>query len=220
MGMGPVGREAAAASCYFGERRNKQKFPNVKGVLAHGFVSDITSDKEIMLELLKKCDILVDATFRRDASKYIITNDMLEVMPEHSVILDLTADPYDTTIDPPQVKGIEGIPTGTLDKMVFYKDDPDFAKDIPDFVNTKVRRTTVSCNAWPGIHPRRCMEIYGYQIFPFIRLLFRKSYEELSIDSIDPIERALYRGTYRAYKEPPKAMKNMLGLARIKKTKL
>ena len=199
MGMGTIGREAAGTCCYIGKK--KLLYPNVDGVIVKAVVSDITDNVEVMKKLMKDCDILIDATSRKKSSKHIIPNSWLKNLPEHAVILDLTADPYDVNINPPQVKGIEGIPTGTLDKMVFFRDDKDYNKNIPEFINTINRRTTVSCNAWPGVKPVKSMEVYGNQLVPFIKLLFEKSYSELSIESNSSTERALYRGTYEYYKQ-------------------
>jgi alanine dehydrogenase len=47
------------------------------------------------------------------------------------VILDLSVDPYDFTVSPPEVKGIEGIPEGNLDQYIFAPDDPAYARIDP-----------------------------------------------------------------------------------------
>jgi len=44
-------------------------------------------------------------------------------MPSDYIILDISTDDYDVSINPIQVKGIEGIPTGNLEKYIFYPDD-------------------------------------------------------------------------------------------------
>ena len=62
-----------------------------------------------------------------------------------------------------QVKGIEGIPTGTLDKFVIEADDIIY-DTIPKSINTTNRRIVVSCNAWPGIDAKECMKLYGRQL--------------------------------------------------------
>lgn len=199
LGAGPVGREACAAACYFGNRNNKKLFKGIQGVIPRLVNSDITRQMDKIKEILSETHVLIDATTRRDPSKYVITNDELNLMPESSIIIDLTADPYDTKHIPPYVKAIEGIPTGTLDKMIFYPDDPEFDKNIPNFVNSNYKRTVVSCNAWPGVYPKECMIKYGFQLEPFINALCEKTYEELSLDNPNPYVRALYRGTYKFY---------------------
>ena len=42
----------------------------------------------------------MDATTREDATKYIISNDLIGYLKSHAVILDLTADPYLTDVNP------------------------------------------------------------------------------------------------------------------------
>jgi len=49
--------------------------------------------------------------------------------------------------------------------------DDDAWDAVPQCVSTRERRTAVSCYSWPGIHPRECMEVYGKQIFPLVRVL-------------------------------------------------
>ena len=91
-------------------------------------------------------------------------------MPEHAVLVDLSVDPYDCTIDPPEVKGVEGIPQGNLDQYVFMPGDSAYDR-LPDCIATKNRRHVVSCFSWPGIHPKECMSLYGDQIRPIMRTL-------------------------------------------------
>ena len=40
-------------------------------------------------------------------------------LPEHAVIADLSVDPYLLDVSPPVVRGVEGIPQGSLDKYIF-----------------------------------------------------------------------------------------------------
>ena len=94
-------------------------------------------------------------------------------MPEHAVIVDLSVDPYNFDITPPEVKGIEGIPQGNLDQYVFAPNDPAYEK-IPVSVSTKNRRHVVSCYSWPGIHPKECMDLYGNQLRLIMRMLIEK----------------------------------------------
>jgi alanine dehydrogenase len=84
-------------------------------------------------------------------------------MPSHAVLLDLAADPYDTSTAPPGVKGIEGVPHGSLTQQVFAEDDPAW-ETAGGIVDARVRRVALSCDAWPGVRPRDCMERYGEQV--------------------------------------------------------
>ena len=103
-------------------------------------------------------------------------------------------DLYDTRVNPIQVKAIEGIPTGTLDKYIFEINDPVWDK-IPNEVNTIKRRVVISCNVWPAITPKHTMQIYGEKATPFIKLLIKKGHN-LTSQSNNSVERALYRSTY------------------------
>ena len=123
-----------------------------------------------MKELLARSDILVDATQRLDASKIIIPNKWVGLMPDHAVLVDLSVDPYNCNVSPPEVKGIEGMPQGNLDQYVFMPNDSVYDR-IPDCVSTKHRRHAVSCYSWPGIHPKQCMSLYGEQLRPIMRTL-------------------------------------------------
>ena len=116
-----------------------------------------------MLERLRGTDLLVDATLRRDPTVPAIPNAWLGVMPEHAVLLDLAADPYDLTTDPPGIKGIEGVPHGSLSQYVFGPDDPAWGS-VGSAVDVRVRRVSLSCDAWPGARPRDSMERYGEQV--------------------------------------------------------
>ncbi len=153
----------------------------------------ITADQKEMEFLLRQTDILIDATKRVETSKYIIPNEWISYLPEHAVIVDISADDYDTSIQPIQVKGIEGIPTGCLDKYVFDVDDPIYEL-IPESVSTEHRRKVVSCNAWPGVNACYCLNKYEKQLLPFIYLLSNKN--EFLESSADVFERALYRSRY------------------------
>ncbi len=194
LGFGAVGLEAAKALKYYSDNyflNNKSETP---GMIINLYPRSITENPKILKEQLESMDILVDASRRRDPSQYIIENSWLEEMPSHGIILDLSADPYNTDISPIQVKGIEGIPTGTLDQLVFNPEDPAF-DSIPEGVDTTHRRTVVSCNAWPGVDPIGCMTLYSKQLIYFLRELISKDPENLKIQSDDPYERALVRSS-------------------------
>jgi alanine dehydrogenase len=160
----------------------------------------VTSNREYLSELIKKTDILVDATKRQNTSKIIVSNEMVGLLPEHAFIIDLSADDYDTSIGPIQVKGIEGIPTGNLGQFVFRPDDPIYDK-IPKEVSTKNRRVVISCYSWPGVNPIACLDRYEIQIEPFIRTLSTIDYDSFQELSNDLYERALYRATYSSFLE-------------------
>jgi alanine dehydrogenase len=98
------------------------------------------------------------------------------------------------------VRGIEGIPQGNLDKLIFEWNDPDWEKTVPASVPSKHRRTVVSCYSWPGTHPEECMHHYAQQLKPLMAELFDNGYDRLSQDG-DFFERALYRGTLKAWSE-------------------
>jgi alanine dehydrogenase len=126
----------------------------------------------------------------------VIPNDWLRWLPDHTVITDLAVDPYTLDTDPPVVRGIEGIPQGSLDKYVFQADDPDWDLTVPASIPSSQRRTVVSCYSWPGIFPEACMEHYGQQLQPLMNRLIQKGYAGLSPQG-DYFERALHRGTLR-----------------------
>jgi alanine dehydrogenase len=56
---------------------------------------------------------------------------------------------------------------------VFTPNDPAY-EQIPASVSTKNRRHVVSCYSWPGIHPKECMDNYGNQLRPVMRILIEK----------------------------------------------
>ncbi len=196
MGTGMVGLMAAKFAGKFGGKRNTQLFNSigVNSVITNMLPRNTTSNRELMEKILSDTDILIDATTRDDSSKYIVNNDLLGSLKKHAVILDLTADPYLEEIEPMQVKAIEGLPTGTLDKYVFYPDDKAFEL-IPQKVRTNNRRTVVGCNAWPGVNPERCMKLYGVQMTPIIKKLITQNRMQLDEINDDFFMRAIYRST-------------------------
>lgn len=194
LGTGMVGRQALDAATKFGRREWNQEHMqhNGQGVLPCAAGRNITENRQRMLALLRESHIIVDSTQRRDASQPIIPNDWLaECLPE-AAIVDLSVDPYTLDATPPVVKGIEGIPQGSLDQYVFDADDPKWDQSVPASIPSKNRRKTVSCYSWPGIYPKRCMRIYGQQLLPLMRVLFNKNYNTLSSEG-PHFERALYR---------------------------
>jgi len=175
MGVGAVGVHAVQAASRYGDKNlwNYLASHDIPGVVVNAVDYDVVKHHGAMSEILKNTDILVDATQRPDPSKYVIPNDWVGYMPEHAVIVDLSVDPYNFDSNPPEVKGIEGIPQGNLDQYVFKPEDPAY-ESIPSSVSTKNRRHVVSCYSWPGIHPKECMDLYGNQLRPVMRMLIEK----------------------------------------------
>ena len=107
-------------------------------------------------------------------------------------MLDLSADPYDFMLEPPRVKGIEGIPHGNLDRWIFPPSDP--AWDALDVrVDTTNRRTALSCYSWPGLQPVECMDRYGEQLEPALGVVLSTRVDRLDPDDGSHIERAVAR---------------------------
>ena len=158
-----------------------------------------------MESLFQDADILVDATQRRDTSQPVVPNEWIAWLPEHAVVVDLAVDPYTLNAQPPVVRGVEGIPQGNLDQYIFSPDDPNWDKTVPPSVNSKNRRTTVTCYSWPGVHPEACMLHYAQQLEPFVEVLFEKGYDGLSLDG-EYFERALYRATLKCFLEEQKSL--------------
>jgi len=172
LGVGAVGMHAVQAASRYGDLRLWQTLAErgVPGVEVTAVDYDLTDREEIMKEILSRTDILVDATQRPELSKIIIPNEWVGLMPEHAVLVDLSVDPYNCLVDPPEVKGIEGMPQGNLDQYVFMPEDSVYDR-IPDCVSTQHRRHAVSCYSWPGIHPKQCMSLYGEQLRPIMRTI-------------------------------------------------
>lgn len=206
IGLGMVGLTAAKAAKIYGssEINEKMKRLGAKGVLVRLLPRNITCDRNEMIQILKDTDILVDASTRDINSEYIIENEMVKYLKPSSIILDITADPYLTDVDPIQVKAIEGIPTGTLDKIVFYPDDDEYAF-IPSSVSAINRRTVVSCNAWPGLNAFECMKLYGKQLTPIVKMIIRNNVREVNEHSDSFFMRAIYRGSIKYFEDHEKS---------------
>jgi alanine dehydrogenase len=194
LGAGAVGVHAIQAAIHYGDRalRRELALRGVRGVQVTAVDYDLTGDIDAMRPILERTDILVDATQRPDPSRPVIPNEWVGWMPGHAVLLDLSVDPYECSDENLSVKGIEGIPQGNLDHYTFGPDDPAF-DDLPECVNTRNRRWTVSCYSWPGIYPKDCMEVYGKQISPILRNLIVKG----GVQNVNPqghfFERAICR---------------------------
>ena len=172
LGGGAVGSHVMQAAVRYGNDAQRRRLvaKGVPGVQITVVDYDLTDREAYMRTLLANTDVLVDATQRPDTSRPVIPNPWLAALPSHAVLLDLSVDPYNCAVDPPSVKGIEGIPQGNLDQYVFAPDDPAY-DSLPACVDARQRRHAVSCYSWPGIHPRECMEVYGKQLRPLLRNL-------------------------------------------------
>jgi alanine dehydrogenase len=195
LGPGAVGSKAIQAAVQYGDRKWRKRLveQSVPGVQVTVVDYDLTGFPEYMQELLSRTDLLIDATQRPDASKPVIPNAWLGVMPEYAVLLDLSVDPYNFDVDPPVVKGIEGVPQGNLDQYIFSPDDPAWGR-VPSQVQTVHRRYAVSCYSWPGIHPKDCMKVYGTQLRPLIRTIS----EAGKVSNINPNGHFFHRALSRA----------------------
>lgn len=196
VGCGPVGQTAIRAFQKDSDAEFCKK--GLPGMLVSVLSRAVLADEQALKDILSTTDILADATKRRDCSEYILRNHQLGYLPEHAVILDITADPYDESAKPPTVKGFEGIPYGTLKKYVMETDDTLY-DEIPDFVDTTNRRVCVGCNAWPSFEPEKCMKIYESQLIPFLRIILEKGPQNIREDSDYCTERALARSTLNWY---------------------
>ncbi len=196
MGAGAVGMFAIQAASRYGNEATWKKMASIgaTGVQVTAIDYDVTNHATIVQQILKYTDILVDATQRPDPSRPVIPNDWIEVMRPHAVLLDLSVDPYECTAEGLQmVKGIEGIPQGNLDQYVFAPQDPAWDR-LPECVDTRCRRWSVSCYSWPGVRPRECMDVYGKQLAP----LFQTILEGGGVSQISPQGEFFARAAARA----------------------
>lgn len=202
LGTGMVGKHAVDAATHMGniERNNQHLEKGGPGAICKAIGRNVTIHLDEMVNLLKESDILIDATQRRNPSEPVIPNELIQYLPEHAILLDLSVDPYLSETNPPVVRGIEGIPRGNLDKYVFQPDDPDWEETVAKGVPTTHRRTAVSCYSWPGFHPEACMIHYAQQLHPLMPVIFKKGYDDLSIEG-GYFEQALYRATLKALEE-------------------
>jgi alanine dehydrogenase len=200
LGTGMIGKHAIEAATKLGnvERNNQHILAKGPGAIALSVGRNISANLVTMERLMKQCDILVDATQRRDTSRPVIPNEWIAWLPEHAVIVDLAVDPYTLDADPPVVRGIEGIPQGNLDQYIFLSDDPKWDVLVPAAIPSRHRRTTITCYSWPGVYPEACMRHYAHQLEPLLYHLVKKGYDGLSLKG-DYFERAIYRATLKAW---------------------
>ncbi|MFT5871685.1 MAG: alanine dehydrogenase [Clostridium sp.] len=203
MGMGRVGLTAARLAGKYGNNKEAEALleGKTKGVLVKMLPRSITNNKKQMMKILKETDILVDATTRGDATEYIVSNELLRYLKKHSIILDLTSDPYLSDVYPVQVKAIEGIPHGTLDKIVAYPNDDEAYNNVPKCSKSLNKRTVVGCNAWPGVNPEACMDLYGKQLIYIVQNLIQHDAKDFGMYSNDYFNRAIYRASIECFEE-------------------
>jgi alanine dehydrogenase len=200
MGAGQVGKHAVEFATKFGDEGRNEAFMRMglPGVEVVTTGRNLTRDSAYLRNRLAVTDILVDATQRHDASVPLVPNAWIGLMPEHGVICDLVVDPDLLDAEPKVVRGVEGIPQGTLDQWEFAPDDPAWDA-LPPGVPTAERRTVVSCYSWPGVRPEPCMHVYGSQLAPLLETLVQAG----GMDGIGPggsfHARALWRGSLRAW---------------------
>jgi alanine dehydrogenase len=190
LGTGGLGRVAADEAV----RYAGADLPGGIPVVVRMAGRNTTGNSRLMQRLLSDTDILVDTTLRYDTASIIVPNDWLSHLPDTSVIVDITADDYDTTLNPIQVKAIEGLPTGNLDQTLFLPDDPAWDR-IPSGVSSIHRRPVISCYSWPGVDPSGCVMRYETQILPFLDHLIHHFNQPFDIHSPNPFARAIARGT-------------------------
>lgn len=195
LGSGAVGMHVMPAAIRYGNEGLWRKMveKGVPGVQVTAVDYDLTHHYAFMQNLLRQTDLLIDATQRPDPTRPVIPNDWIAFMAPHAVLLDLSVDPYECKKPPFTVKGIEGIPHGNLDQYVFLPNDPAYEK-IPPCIPTRNRRFAVSCYSWPGITPRKCMEIYGVQIAPLLRTILSAG----GVKNINPEGTYFHRALSRA----------------------
>ena len=163
---------------------------NITGAIMQLLPRTITNNEAVMTNILKSTDILVDATKRVEINTYVIKNEMLAYLPQHAIILDITADRYDSK----QVKPIEGTVLGNLQSYIIYPNDKRYDA-LPDGVNSTNKRTTISCDAWPGTTPTESIKFYEILLKDYLNVIMSKELSNISINSNNYFERALYRGT-------------------------
>lgn len=200
IGTGMVGKHAMDAATKLGniERNNDHMAAGGPGSIALAVGRNLSCQADQMERLFRETDILVDSAQRRDPSKPVVPNAWIAWLPEHAVITDLSVDPYTLDVEPPVVRGIEGIPQGNLDRYIFTRDDPNWDLTVPASIPSENRRTTVTCYSWPGIHPQASMLHYAQQLEPLMKVLLEVGYDNLSPKG-DYFERALYRASLKAW---------------------
>jgi alanine dehydrogenase len=194
LGSGRVGGWAVHASTRYGDPRLREELAvkQVPGVEVTVVDFDLTRHEDYLRTRLSTTDLLIDATHREDPTRPVVPNRWLADLPDDAVILDLAADPYQFDLEPPYVKGIEGVPHGDLDRYVFETDDPAYDA-LEGLVETKNRRVALSCYSWPGLRPRLCMQRYGEQLEPVMEFIVSKPADTWDAAGGSYVERAVAR---------------------------
>jgi len=194
LGSGGVGGWAVFAATRYGDPQLRDALVavNVPGVEVTVVDFDLTWNEEYMLGRLERTDLLIDATRRSDPSRPVVPNAWLSALPDDAVILDLACDPYDLSATPPVVKGIEGVPHGSLDRFVFPADDEAW-NHLDPRIETTNRRLALSCYSWPGLDPVGSMRTYGEQLEPLLAIVVEKPAGEWGGASGSQLEHALDR---------------------------
>jgi alanine dehydrogenase len=111
MGAGAVGMLAIQAAIRYGDQETWRRMAEIgaTGVQVTAVDYDVTNHPQIMQQIIKYTDILVDATQRPDPSRPVIPNEWVGLMRPHAVILDLSVDPYECSSDLSR-KGAKGSP--------------------------------------------------------------------------------------------------------------
>ena len=195
LGSGAVGTAAVHVATVYGDptlrsRLHEQGVPGVEVVVVD---YDLSGVESYMLERLRMTDLLIDAAHRRNPAVPTVPNAWIGVMPEHATLLDLAADPYDVEGDPPTLKGLEGVPHGSLERFVFEPSDPAWDRIAPPVDRTH-RRLALSCDAWPGVRPRDSMRIYGEQLEDVMDVALSAPPVDWDAGSGHHAERAVARG--------------------------
>ena len=199
MGVGGVGQNCIRSLEILSDREFLGK--EESGILPIICTRTITGHPELFDSIIKECHLVVDATQRPDATKYVMTNRQVGLLPKDAVILDVCADPYNFKTDPPQVKGIEGTLLGLPGHTVIYPDDPEYSMFEGTSIDATNRRVNVSCNAWPGVDTKRSVQIYYGLMKNYVGLILTKEYDDIHEDSDNMFERALYRSKLSYFNE-------------------
>jgi alanine dehydrogenase len=194
LGSGGVGGWAVHAATRYGDPQLRESLvaSSVPGVEVTVVDFDLTWHEDYMLGRFERTDLLIDASKRSDPSRPVVPNAWLSALPPDAVLLDLACDPYDLAAIPPVVKGIEGVPHGSLDRYVFPVDDEAWDR-IDRRVDTRNRRVALSCYSWPGLEPVQSMRTYGDQLEPFLAVVLERPTGEWGGEGASQLELALAR---------------------------
>ena len=63
----------------------------------------------------------------------------------------------------------------------------------------------MSCYSWPGVDPRACMEIYGAQVEPILRVLVERPLDDLRPDRGRYFEKVVAKADSSRWTNPGKS---------------